>query len=602
VATEQDSGGSDVGWQPSYVRLPPTPVSAAPFAPPQFTTDAGGPPEAPDGAPTAFVVPGEPAEPARRGKGKIIGGTIAVLALLGGGGFAVSRIVAGDESGAGSPKEVGTKFMHALGQEDVLGMVDLLLPGERTTFRQPLIDIVDNLKRLEVVDETASLDKVGGIDFSIDNLEVVDQPTNVDDVTNIELTGTGTASVDGEKVPIGRLLINEAFGGERPNLDAEPSSEPFDWHLTTVKQGDRWYLSLFYSLAEDARPDDTDIPAHGVTARGADTPEGAVQAMLDGVSDLDLEAIIAALNPNEAEALQRYAPIFIDEGQHAFDSAGVRVSFSDVKYTVTGSGDRRTVAIDALKVHATVQDSDFTMDVSNGCTKVTAEGETVDSCAGGNSVDEMLKTLGLSDNKDIQDFVKTVQDAFADIQPVGITVQQVEGKWYLSPIGTSVDAMLAVMAALDKNELTAIIDGVKKIVASGVLLQLDDQSASGSDSGSGGFQACYSAPAYPVFSQCVAQGMADGSIEPSFVPPYFRFPECGAGEPYFDGSISSMSDEEFVAFAQDKAPCFQKYVEDGTIFAFELPYELSKPDCLEGKNWYNSADQAYLDRVYACAT
>ena len=572
------------------------------FAPPQFSIGSGSPPEAPVWVPTATVVPVEPAASPRRGKGKVIGGTIAVLALLGGGGFAVTRIVAGNDSGAGSPKEVGTKFMDALGQEDVLGMVDLLLPGERSTFRQPLIDIVDNLKRLEVADDTADLGKVGGIDFTIEDLEVTAESTNVDDVTNIELTGTGTASVDGAKVPIGQLLIDEAFGGERPNLDAEPSSEPFDWHLTTVKRDGRWYLSLFYSLAEAARPDGTDIPQHGVTPHGADTPEGAVQALLDGVSDRDLEAIVAAVNPNEAEALQRYAPIFIDEAQQAFDRSGVNVTFSDVKYTVTGSGDRRTVAIDSLKVHATFEGGDFTMDVANGCTTVTSDGQTVDSCAGGNSLDEMLKTLGLADNKDITDLVKTVQDAFSDIKPVGLTVQQIDGQWYLSPIGTSVDAMLAVMAALDKNELTDIIDGVKKVVASGVLFQLDGESTSGSGSASSGLEGCYTFTDYSAFSDCVAKGMDDGSIEPTFVPPYFRFQDCAAGQPYFDGSIYTMSDADFVAFAEDRAPCFQKYVTDGTIFAFELPYELSKPDCLEGKNWYSSDDQTYLDRVYACAT
>ena len=32
-----------------------------------------------------------------------------------------------------------------------------------------------------------------------------------------------------------------------------------------------------------------------------------------------------------------------------------------------------------------------------------------------------------------------------------------------------------------------------------------------------------------------------------------------------------MSDEEFTAFATAAAPCFQKYVDDGTISAFELP-------------------------------
>ena len=46
-------------------------------------------------------------------------------------------------------------------------LVDVLLPGERDTFRQPLQDLVGELKRLEVLSSDADLSKVGGIDISI---------------------------------------------------------------------------------------------------------------------------------------------------------------------------------------------------------------------------------------------------------------------------------------------------------------------------------------------------------------------------------------------------------------------------------------------------
>ncbi len=84
--------------------------------------------------------------------------------------------------------------------------------------------------------------------------------------------------------------------------------------------------------------------------------------------------------------------------------------------------------------------------------------------------------------------------------------------------------------------------------------------------------------------------------------PYYRFADCGVGEMYFTGDIYSLSDEEFTAFAVGAAPCFQPYVADGTISEFELPYELSRPDCLEGKNWYNVTDTDYTDRVFECVT
>jgi hypothetical protein len=529
------------------------------------------------------------------------------MALLGAGGFAVSRIVAGDDGGADSPTDVGNQFINALADEDVLGVVDLLLPGERDTMRQPLIDLVDNLKRLEVADSTATLDKIGGLDISFANTTVEPQPTNVDDITNIRITTTGTVSVDGKSVPIGPLLIDEAFGGDRPDFDSDAQDSELDWKLATVKRDGRWYLSLFYSIAEAARATDgRDVPEAPVAARGADSPEGAVQATLDAVSDLDVEAMIAALNPNEAEALQRYAPLFLDEADSAVASADVDIKFSGVEFTVTGSGDRRTVAIDALTLHAVGGEDDVTVEFSGGCAVMTINGDKTDTCADSTSIDSALGSLGLSENAELQALIKTVQDAFADLQPIGLTVQQVDGQWFLSPIGTYADAFLAVLTALDKNELTDIIDGVRKVLESDLfttgIFGLGEQSFDEGSFGSAALDACFGETAYSDFSGCVAFGIDDGSIDPSFVPPYYRFAECGVGQQYFDGSIYSMSDEEFTDFVTSAAPCFQQYVDDGTIFQFELPYELSRPDCLEGRNWYNVIEQDYNDRVFECAT
>ena len=454
--------GAPQGGQPFLP--PPAPAVVAPLSPPPLTTLAPPAFSSQDGDPTATVVPA--GSVGKHSKGKVVGGLVAVVALLGAGGFAVSKIVAGDDGGAASPTEVGTQLMDSLGSEDALGVVDLLLPGERETFRQPLIDFVDNLKRLEIVGSSASLDKIGGLDLTFDEVEVETTETNVDDISNIRITATGTASIDGDTVPIGDLLIDEAFGGDRPALDSEPQDSDVDWHLTTVKRDGRWYLSAFYSIAEGARGDSDDIPESGIVARGAESPEGAVQAIFDAVDDLDLEALVAALNPNEAEALQRYAPMFIDEAQDGLDDLGAKIEFSDIEFTVTGDGDRRTVAVDSFNMTASADGEEVSIESKDGCLLITSGGTTTDTCQVASTVDEAMGALGLDENEDLQSLVTTVQDAFADMKPVGITVQKVDGQWYVSPIGTMFDLVNSALAALDKDELTAIIDGLKKVAES----------------------------------------------------------------------------------------------------------------------------------------
>ena len=571
-----------------------------------FSPPVGPQPVSPqDGAPLATVVPGGSA--GKRSKGKVVGGLVAVVALLGAGGFAVSRIASGDDGGAASPTEVGTRLMDALAAEDALGVVDLLLPGERDMMRQPLIDFVDNLKRLEIVDDSANLEKFGGIDIVFADVEVVPTDTNVDDVSGIRITALGTSTINGEEVPIGDLLLDEAFGGDRPELDSDPAETDVDWKLATVKRDGRWYLSAFYSLAETVRDGGYDIPETGVVARGADTPEGAVQAIFDAVDDLDLEALIAAFNPNEAEALQRYAPAFIDDAQASIDEMGATIAFSDTEFTVTGDGERRSVAVDGFSMTASVDDQEITLEGTGGCMVITADGSTTDTCEDGNAIDSAIDMMGIGENEDVTALIQTVRDAFSDMKPVGITVQQVNGKWFVSPVGSYADLVLAVMSALDKDELTDIIDGIRKITESFTVSDIVDLGGVGADeeidSGDiSGFDACFDEVEYSDYSACLAAGIDDGSIDPIYVAPYYRFDECGIGELYWTGDVYSLSDEDFTAMATDAAPCFQSHVADGSISEFELPYELSRPECLEGRNWYNVTDQGYTDRVFECAS
>ena len=65
----------------------------------------------------------------------------------------------------------------------------------------------------------------------------------------------------------------------------------------------------------------------------------------------------------------------------------------------------------------------------------------------------------------------------------------------------------------------------------------------------------------------------------------------------------SMSDEEFTAFANEAAPCFQQYVADGTISEFELPYELSPPGLPGGQELVQRRPKrTTATRVFECAT
>ena len=274
-------GGS---WQPpepdegTSNPLPPPPRADG-FDPPPFNHPT-------EPVPTMPMATVEPTAPSggSRSRGKIIAATVGVVAILGAGVFAVTRI-AGDSSsgGASSPEAAANDFLDALDQEDVLGLVDVLLPGERDTFRQPLQDLVGELKRLEVLSADADLSKVGGIDIAITDRSVDVQATNVDDIVNLEVTATAKATLKGEELPIGSWIKDAIGDKDLSELDEESDASEDTFPITAVRKDGRWYLSAFYSIAETIRhdADDPDIPAKGVALNGGDSPEAAMNNLVN---------------------------------------------------------------------------------------------------------------------------------------------------------------------------------------------------------------------------------------------------------------------------------------------------------------------------------
>lgn len=601
-----DNGSSGVPYlppRPPSPSLPPPPVS----------------PTFPSVAPATLPVV-DTATPSGSGRGKRIGAVAGVAALLAAGTFAVVQITGNDSAGgAASPQEVGTLLVESLDSADVLGVIDLLLPGERETMREPMIEMFDNMRRLGVLADDASLSGIGGFELDFADIQVVAEPTNVDDISNVAVSGSVTASIDGSKVPIGDLIIDDLLGGERPDMSMDASTEEFDdLRFTAVEQDGRWYMSLFHSVAERARGD-RPIPAEPITARGADTPEGAVDALLTAVQDKQLGVALGLLDPTEFEAVQRYAPLFLADAQQALDDAGIVWSITDRAYTVDGSGNRRAVTIDSLAFQASIDgQGEIDLRYADDCLTATFDGETVESCLGEPAdMTGMLDDAGISDTESYQDMLDAFTSAFEGSQQVGsIAVHEVDGEWYVSPMRTGFDAMNAFLGELEREELTAMIDSVEGFFSAlGDELLMpgfdddgwDDGSDDGSDDGwdmDADFEAlnaCTVGDDAAVALACIQSGVAAGTIDPSVVNMPVRHPECGVAELYVLGDVYFMEDAPFVDAMVAASPCVLDLIRSGAVDSFEVPYELIAPECLLGVNWYTDDDSAANDAFFECA-
>lgn len=443
------------------------------------------------GGQTAWVPYEPPAEPLptvevapkkKGGKGKIIGAVVAAVAVVGAGTFAVASFAGGSDGGADSPEAAVEKMFDAVGDLDVLGVMDSLLPGERDIMRDRAQRLVDNLQELGVLSDSADLGHVDGVEIELSDMEYETVETNVDDVADVLVSGRIEASVNGEELPIGDLVIDRFLDGRPLDVDERDSGRFQDVLVAAVQQDGRWYVSVGYTAAEYVRtggdPDRAqfDVPDadDAIALNGADSPEGAISNLIDAVESFDLEGVIGVLDPREVGAVQRYAADFIEDAadQVASLEDEATITFGDVTYTVSRDGDEATVGLQIESVVVQFAEGAIEYRSEGNCVTITETGgEGQEMCAGSASADpdEVAEQIGelLPDDPELADdlvaFFEDVQAAFDDLGELGVTVSRVDGQWYVSALGTFADTGLAVLDALDRDEFENLIDQLEEL-------------------------------------------------------------------------------------------------------------------------------------------
>ena len=392
-----------------------------------------------------------------------------MLAIAAAGTFAVTRIAGGESesAGAASPEELGDRALAAFESSDALAAAELLLPGERDAISDPTFDLIDELERLEVLSEV-DLEQVNGVDVSLRRESVAVEETNVDDIVHINLSAEASVAVDASELPTGPII--EENQPDDAEIEDTTNSEPLEAQLVGVEQDGEWYIGLLYTAAEAIRQSEYDyesgegpeIPEAGdaITPNGADSPDGAVEQMLAAVEEQDLEAIIAGLDPTEAGALQRYAPLFLDEAQEELDQEQFQVRVTENDLRVEGSGGQRQVFIEDIAFEFEQNGDTAYVQYGDGCVKVEANGEEDEVCFTGEAIEAELDNAlnNLDDPEPVNEFIDSVKDAFSDYEVPGIVVTQHDGEWYVSPIKSYDEALLGVFEALDAEELRDLID------------------------------------------------------------------------------------------------------------------------------------------------
>lgn len=431
---------------PSYPEgPPPAPAPASPWAPPEQDLVPASPPAS--RLPRALALAGG-------------------LVVLGAGGAFALQAFGDDQTGAATPEDAARRLVEAVADEDVLGVIDLLPDGERELLRDVTTSARDEYQRLGLLSDTFSLDGFAGVDITVQDIEV-EVEVITEGLAQVFVTdGEFAVEVDGEEL-VGNLgevveAVAEARDVELEVDDVEDRADADEAGMTfvVVEEDGRWHPSVGFTIAELARtssfePVDAPDLDDGVRPDGADSPEAAVQALLDAAGDLDAEAALATLDPGELRAAHVYAELFLPDDADVPDDVEITAELTAADVEDLGGGASRVVPT-GFELRFEADGGTAEVVLADGCTRVDVqpppgEGEAIDEelCLGDDVEDVLPEELA---DVEVPEELQEVAEAFLPLR-FGIVTVERDGEHFVAPIRTLADVLIGFTRGLEREDV-----------------------------------------------------------------------------------------------------------------------------------------------------
>jgi len=374
TAAPDQPGYAQPFQQPPQFSPPDQPGQEAPaYQQPQFAAPAPPPsgyqPLSAPGidAPAPFSSSGDSAQKGSGGLNRAVLIGIIALVALAGIGFAALRAFGG-ESGADTPEGAADNLFDSLTAQDPLGLVEVIDPSEREAIFDPAADLVAEFIRLGLLSDDAmdggsislgealTVETVQPIQYDVDQVATGNTDIQLITVTGGEIKLIANQAefekLAGDNEAIQAELANSTPAGDvvttitfsPTNITSHDSSTGFTsdsgqpLYLAAVDQGQGYYISLWYSVAENARilggyapPDLAQSPA----PRGADSPEEAVVQTVAALSNFDFRTLLTTLDPEEFAAAYDYWSLYGEDASQGLAEVSRLAAESGVSWDIT---------------------------------------------------------------------------------------------------------------------------------------------------------------------------------------------------------------------------------------------------------------------------
>lgn len=392
-------------------------------------------------------------------------GVVAIIALV----FTGQQ----DQSGAATPTEVVEKVVTALEQGDILGVIDVMDPGEREIVKEIFLSGSKELSRLGVIKESSE-QKSSLFRYQIENLRVREQCVS-DDICNVYLSGNIIGSLNGQ-TEVGEVFKNSSAFENVDTLqdlifELTSNSDSFinesfeDLRFTTVQSEERWYASIGFTVAELLRNESTFLDTNvGMTPAGKDSPEEVVESFLRSIEIFDVRGVLQELDPREFSPAQRYAGLIVNSVKQDIERL---TSDDEFQWDIT---DLKTEVVDQGSSTAQVRITELTMLIKiwDSWDEYFSQTE-IEIFHTGEDINLTIRNDGQTNRYRLQDFIvdeinkSIVKDSYDTFIKtfLSITTHRRDGKWFVSPVASVSGILIDIFKYLDRDDLRRLLDRVE---------------------------------------------------------------------------------------------------------------------------------------------
>jgi hypothetical protein len=297
-------------------------------------------------------------------------------------------------------------------------------------------------------------------------------------VTVVKLTG-GTVTIDFDAA---KLPLTDKVKGAIPDFDKQVKNQtktidiaaevkkndgkPF--RIATVNRDGTWYPSLFYTAADNAYQEAKDqnpsLPSPAdtgsITPIGGDSPEAAVNGLLDKALAGDMEGVVGMLPPDEMSVLYDYGRTLI-AGAKPDTKAMNGVTISDRQWQVDDVSGGKKVSLKSISVSKDGETVKIVRDPSANSLTVTLPGQPTVVISPDN-IDTYLSKLSMGGSQIPTQVLDIVKREFVQLTGLGFTTVEVDGKWYVSPLRTYSGVVVSLLQGLEPGDIDYLISLANK--------------------------------------------------------------------------------------------------------------------------------------------